>query len=126
MIVITRVAGTKGTAWIEGVGAEVRIADANGTRTVPVGADLPTYPPEPLPPGVLHSAYDYMIAHGLDLGPYTCLARVFRDLILGEPIADDPRPATFADGVAGMEVLDAVRLSARTGGAWVPINPRVD
>ena len=105
---------------------ESSVADASGTRTVPVGADLPTDPPEPLPPGVLHSAYDYMIAHGLDLGPYTCLAGAFRDLILGKAIPDDPRPATFADGVKGMEVLDAVRLSARTGGSWVTINPRVD
>jgi len=85
MIVITRVAGTRGTAWIEGIGATVMLADRAGTRVVPVGPDLPTEPPEPLPPGVLHTAYDRMIAHGLDLGPYTCLAAAFRDLVLGRP-----------------------------------------
>ena len=36
--------------------------------------------------------------------------------ILGEPIgADEPRPATFEDGVAGQAVLDATRLSAAEG-----------
>ena len=123
-VVITRIAGTQGTAWIEGVGAKVKVADRAGTRTVAVGADLPTDPPEALPPDVLHSAYDRMIAHGLDLGPYTCLARAFRDLILGHAIPDDPRPATFADGVAGMAVLDAVRESARTHD-WVAVDPHV-
>jgi predicted dehydrogenase len=125
-VVITRIAGTHGTAWIEGVGAKVKVADREGTRTVAVGADLPTDPPEPLPSGVLHSAYDRMIAHGLDLGPYTCLARAFRDLILGRAIPDDPRPATFADGVAGMVVLDAVRASARRQGAWIETDPHAD
>jgi len=62
-----------------------------------------------------------MIAHGLDLGPYTRLAATFRDLVLGRPIPDDPRPATFADGVAGMAVLDAVRASSRDGGAWTAV-----
>ena len=126
MVVITRVVGSHGTAWIEGIGATVKIADRDGTRTVPVGADLPLGGPEPLPAGVLHTAYDHMIAHGLDLGPYTCLAAAFRDLIRGRdngaPVtADDPRPATFADGVAGMEVLDAVRRSAHEHGAWIDV-----
>jgi predicted dehydrogenase len=125
-IVITRVAGTFGTAWIEGIGAAVNIADRNGTRRIDVGPDLPTGRPEPLPPGVLHTAYDRMIAHGLDLGPYTCLAAAFRDRILAarghdRELVDDPRPATFEDGVAGMAVLDAARASARQRGAWVGI-----
>jgi predicted dehydrogenase len=126
-IVITRVAGTAGTAWIEGIGSTVKVADRDGTRTIPVGSDLPTGRPEPLPPGVLHTAYDRMIAHGLDLGPYTCLASAFRDRILatreqGPPVVDDPVPATFEDGVAGMAVLDAARHSAAMNGAWVGID----
>ncbi len=128
LIVITRVAGTTGTAWIEGIGATVKVADSNGTGDVPVGDDLPTGRPEPLPAGVLHTAYDRMIAHGLDLGPYTCLAAAFRDRILAREdpsieISDDPQPATFEDGVAGMLVLDAARYSASQNGAWVTVEP---
>ena len=130
-VVVTRVAGTAGTVWIDGVGSTVKVADDAGERVIPVEPDLPTGRPEPLPDGVLHTAYDRMIAHGLDLGPYTCLAAAFRDRILakvgtGRPITDDPRPATFEDGVAGMAVLDAVRYSAHEGGAWVEIDPRAD
>jgi predicted dehydrogenase len=78
-----------------------------------VGDDLPPASrPEPLPAGVLHTTYDHMIAHGFDLVPYTRLAEVFRDRILGRPAAADPPPATFYDGVAGMAVLDAIRTAA--------------
>ena len=90
---------------------------------MPVGDDLPRFGdtgPEPLPPGALHSAYDHMIAHGLDLPPYTRLCETFRDLINGSPIAAQPKPATFADGVAQMEVLDAIRQSAATR-EWVRV-----
>jgi len=125
-LVITRVAGTTGTVWIEGIGATVNVADRDGTRVIPVAPDLPTGRPEPLPPDVLHTAYDRMIAHGLDLGPYTCLAAAFRDRILatrdhGPVLVDDPKPATFEDGVADMAVLDAARHSAAANGAWVGI-----
>jgi predicted dehydrogenase len=61
-----------------------------------------------------------MIAHGLDLGPYIRLAETFRDRILGCPVDAYPRAATFADGVAGMVVLAAVRRSAAEG-TWVPV-----
>lgn len=61
-----------------------------------------------------------MIAHGLDLGPYIRLAETFRHRILGRPVDAYPRAATFADGVAGMVVLDAVRRSAAEG-TWVPV-----
>ena len=44
--------------------------------------------------------------------------------MLGRAISDDPRPATFADGVAGMAVIDAVRGSARDGGAWTAVGER--
>ena len=39
---------------------------------------------------------------------------------LGRPVPDDPRPATFADGVADMSVLDAIRRSAAKR-EWVPL-----
>jgi predicted dehydrogenase len=113
MLVDTRVAGTGGTAWIDGLGDAVWVSDRGGTRQLPVDADLPpSGRPEPLPAGVLHTTYDHMIAHGLDLVPYTRLAEVFRDRILGRDTPSSPPPATFHDGVAGMAVLDAIRTSA--------------
>jgi len=122
-LIETRVVGSKGTAWIEDVGEKVFVADAAGTRQIPVGDDLPRLAdgaPEALPAGALHTAYDEMIAHGLDLPPYTRLCETFRDLIESKPIPAQPQPATFADGVAQMEVLDAIRKSAATK-EWVEI-----
>ena len=76
MLVETRVAGSQGTAWIDGLGDAVWVSDAGGRRRVAVDDDLPaSRPPEPLPNGVLHSTYDHMIAHGLDLVPYTLSRR---------------------------------------------------
>ena len=77
-IVITRVVGSKGTAWIEGVGATVKVADRDGTRTLPVPDDLPTGGGPPLPDGLVTTAYERMIAHGMDFGPYSRLAEGFR------------------------------------------------
>ena len=113
MLIETRVAGNLGTAWIEGVGARVQLADVSGTHVVPVGDDLPTGRMEPLPEGTIRSAYEQMTAHGLDLVPYTRLAEIFAGLIAGRTTSDDPRAGTFEDGVAAMEVLDAIRLSSR-------------
>ena len=45
----------------------------------------------------------------------------FADLIEGKPVPADPPPATFADGVAVMRVLDAIRRSARDH-EWVEID----
>jgi predicted dehydrogenase len=112
-IVLTRIVGSTGTAWIDGLGAHVWVANGDGQRQLPVPEDLRGNEPSPaLPPGVLHTTYDRMIAHGLDLAPYTRLAAAFRDRILGRLAAGPAQPATFADGVADMAVLDAIRRSA--------------
>jgi predicted dehydrogenase len=113
MLFATRVAGTAGTAWSEG--DRVRIADADGTRDVPCPAELAVLAPDPPPADLMVSAYDLLHSTGIDLGPYTRLAQRFRDLILGHDVPDDPAPATFVDGVASMQVLDAIRLSAAEG-----------
>jgi predicted dehydrogenase len=111
-LIETRVAGTRGTAWIESVGDAVRVADALGTRQLPVPDDLRTAPPTAPPAELLTTTYERMIGHGLDLGPFTRLAEHFRARIEGTEPPPGPRPATFADGVADMEVLDAMRRSA--------------
>ncbi len=119
-IVITRVVGSEGSAWIEGVGATVTVATARGTRALPVPDDLPSGGGPPLPDGVVSTAYERMISHGMDFGPYTRLASVLRDRIEGNPVPPEPRAATFADGVADIAVVDAARRSA-AGGGWVQV-----
>jgi len=114
----TRVVGSHGTVWAEF--DTVRVADASGTHDVPAPADLPLSPPDPPPADLLSTAYDGLHSFGIDMAPYTRLATTFRALIEGRPVPDDPPPATFADGVANMEVLDAIRRSARDG-AWTEI-----
>jgi predicted dehydrogenase len=107
---ITRVSGQKGTVWLQG--QDVCVADARGTRTLEVPDDLKTLPPEPAPAELMVTTYDHLHAAGFDLGPYTRLFEVMRDRILGLETADDPAPGTFADGVAGQAVLDAIRQSS--------------
>ena len=89
-------------------------------REIPAPADLPPAPPEPPASDLLATAYDGLHAFGIDVPPYTRLCTTFLDLIEGRPVPDDPRPATFADGLAAMRVLDAIRRSAREH-AWVEI-----
>jgi predicted dehydrogenase len=120
-IIVTRIAGTDGTAWIEGVGSTVRVADRDGIRTVPIEGDLPTGAADPLPDGALENAYQTMTAHGLDFAPYRRLTELFAARIRGSDIPPDPMPATFVDGVAAMSVLDAIRVSAAER-RWVAVS----
>jgi predicted dehydrogenase len=117
---VTRIAGTGGTVWVDF--DTVSIADADGQRRVEVPDDLVLPPPDPPPADLLVTAYDQLHAFGIDLPPYTRLYQTFADLIAGRTVPDDPRPATFADGVADMQVLDAIRRSAASDQAWVPID----
>jgi len=111
-LIETRVVGTAGSAWIDGLGAVVSVADAHGTRPLPIPDDLRTPPGSAPPRALLTTTYEQMIGHGLDLGPYTRLAEHFRARITGTTPPPGPAPATFADGVADMAVLDAMRRSA--------------
>jgi predicted dehydrogenase len=115
ILIESRVIGSEGTAWIEGLGDVVRVADARGTRQEPVPDDLRTGAPSALPTGVLTTTYEQMIGHGLDLGAYTRLAEHFRARIEGTDAPPGPQPATFADGVADLAALDAMRESAASG-----------
>ena len=118
IFVTTRIAGTAGTAWVEG--DTVSVADAAGSRVVDPPVDLVLAPPDPPPADLLVTAYDWMHSTGIDLAPFTRMAEAFRDRILGESVPADPPVATFADGVANMAVLDAVRKSAASGD-WVAV-----
>jgi len=109
----TRVLGTAGTLWLEA--GSVWLADAEH----PQGRVLD-------PPGfLLLPEVDEQAVGPLaemtrsELPPYLMLARSFRRAIEGEVDGPGPRPATFADGLACMRVLEAVRRSAAEGGRWV-------
>ena len=110
---MTRIAGTEGTVWIES--GTVKVADRNGTRDLPVPSDL-ILPPPPPPSEDPRQRFS-----GLELGPYTRLCEALRAAMDGkESTAAVPVP-TFADGVACMEVLDAIRKSAANNGELVTL-----
>jgi predicted dehydrogenase len=117
-VFFTRIAGTDGTVWIDG--GTVWLADPSGSHPVEIPEDLRVGDPDPPPADLMVTAYDFLHATGVDFGPYTRLAEVFRDLVLGRPAPSGPPPATFADGVANMVVVDAIRRSAAER-AWVPV-----
>jgi predicted dehydrogenase len=119
MVMLARVAGSRGTVWTEG--DRVQVADRTGTRTIDIPDDLRIGAAEPPPADLLVTAYDLLHSTGIDVGPYTRLFETFRALIQGEPGRDEPRPATFADGVANMTVLDAIRRSAAER-TWITID----
>jgi predicted dehydrogenase len=106
---VARVAGAEGALWLEGGG--VWVADAKGTRRLPMPAELvlPTPTADDPPP--------HMIAL------YTRLCEHLRAVLDGRAGAAAMPTPTFADGVACMQVLDAVRASAANAGALVRIGP---
>ena len=59
----------------------------------------------------------------LELSPYTRMCETLRAAIDGHPAPSPVAAATFADGVAEMAVLDAIRTSAAAGGSLVPVQP---
>jgi predicted dehydrogenase len=104
---MTRVAGTKGSVWLEGDVAW--IADADGTRVLDVPDDL-ALPPAPAERDDTRHRFTH-----LELGPFTRLCEVLRAAIEGAAAPSPVAPATFAEGVANTRVLDAIRESAATG-----------
>jgi predicted dehydrogenase len=117
---LTRIAGTGGSLWVDG--PDVRVADGCGTRTLPVPDDLVLPPHEPPRWAANRTAYDRMVSSGREIGPATRMYEALRALIDGTPLPPlGPRPATFADGVANMAVIDAIRESAANDGRWVRV-----
>lgn len=113
MDAMTRVAGTRGTLWVQG--ADVWLADRDGKRQLPVTPDL-ELPPPPPPSDDPRQQFSHF-----ELGPYIRLAEALRAGVDGrEPASAVPLP-TFADGVAAMAVIDAVRASAARDGAVVTL-----
>jgi predicted dehydrogenase len=78
--------------------------------------------PEPPPADLLATAYDQLHAFGIDYGPYVRLCEHFLARIEGRTPPAGAEAATFADGVANMAVLDAIRASDAAGGRFVAVD----
>ncbi len=110
---LTAVAGTDGTLWIDDAGAW--IADRDGSRLLDVPDDL-----APVASTAESDDPRHRFTH-LEIGPYTRLCEVLMAAVTGAAYSEVVAVPTFADGLAEMQVLDAVRVSARAGGAVVTI-----
>jgi predicted dehydrogenase len=117
-VICSRFYGSKGSLWIEG--DRIKVADSSGVRILETPEDLENDPPEPPPAEFMVTMYDHLHAAGFDLSPYTKLFKTMAARIRDRDAPADPAPATFADGVAGQAVLDAVRRSSAER-RWVEI-----
>lgn len=108
----TRVAGTRGTVWLDG--GVAWHADEEGSRPLPVPDALRL--PEPPASEDPNERFTH-----LELGPYTRLCEALRAGIDGRSLDSGVPVPTFADGLECMRVLDAIRTSAHQGGIRVSL-----
>ncbi|HEX7857146.1 MAG TPA: Gfo/Idh/MocA family oxidoreductase [Sphingobium sp.] len=113
MSAMTRVAGTEGTLWVEN--GVVKLATKEGVRDLPVTDDL-ALPPPPDASDDPRKRFSQF-----ELGPYIRLCEVLRAGVDGRDFTPAVPAPTFRDGVAAMEVMDAVRRSAAEGGTLVTL-----
>lgn len=107
---LCRCAGSTGTVWIE-AGA-VFVADRTGTRQLPVPPELEL---PPLPPAAASDSSN-RLSH-FEIGPFTRLAESLRAAIVGGLSPSAVAPPTFHDGLACMQIMDAMHASAADAGA---------
>jgi predicted dehydrogenase len=106
---VMRIAGASGNLAVEQ--GQVSLTTKDGTMQLVVEA--------PTAGAVPSDNRRLQVTH---FGPAVSQAQVFRRLIEGGSVADEPLPpATFADGVAAMSFLDAARRSAAADGAPVAV-----
>jgi predicted dehydrogenase len=110
---VTRVAGSRGSAWIDGTDAWV--ADREGTRRLEIPPDLAPPPSPPVSDDPRHR-----FTH-LELGPFTRLCEVLRAGVESRPFEPAVPVATFTDGLASMRVLDAIRASSANHGETITL-----
>jgi predicted dehydrogenase len=119
MLFATRVVGSTGTAVAEA--DRVAVHDASGRHDIELPDDLRVEAPQPPPSDLLVTAYDLLHSFGIDYGPYVRLCEHFLARIEHRAGPAGSEPATFADGVATMEVIDAIRASDAASGAFVAV-----
>jgi predicted dehydrogenase len=108
------VTGTRGTIGIDD--GEAWIADADGTRSLPV-------PDGTAPVGTGRADDDDLARLGdYELRHYEKLAASFRAAVDGSTLDSPVALPTFADGLAGMRCIDAMRASAAAGGVLTSID----
>lgn len=105
-----RCAGTKGTVWSDA--GKVFVADKSGKRELPVPDDLQL----PSPPAAADPNSSNRLSH-FEMGPFTRLCETLHARITGDDFRPSVVPPTFADGLATMQVMDAMRASSAAGGA---------
>ena len=109
----TRLAGTRGTLWTEA--GVVKLATQEGVREV--------FAPPPSSPGIPVAKQDAAQRPAPpELESYTQLCIALRAAIEGrDAVSSSIALPTFADGVACMQVMDAIRASAAAGGELVRV-----
>ena len=113
------IAGSKGHIWFDNTGVRCATAEEEHDITVPAGLALAA--PPPLTEDPRNQRFDWQAMAYVEIAPYTELCKSMAAAIRGEKAPSPVQPATFADGVAHMQVLDAIRVSARNGGAVVRV-----
>ena len=112
---LSRISGTHGSLWSDG--ADAWISNAGGQHRLDVPGDV-----RPADPPAQNDDRRHRFTH-MELPAYTRLYEVVADMLASR----DPRwpvpVATADDGVAEMLVLDAIRESARAGGARTAVTP---
>jgi predicted dehydrogenase len=111
---MTVVAGTDGTLEVDGTG--VWCSDRSGRRLLEPPDDLALPPPPAVSDDPRHR-YTH-----LEVGPYTRLCEALRAGVEGNEFPSSVPVPTFADGLACMHVLDAIRASAGSGGSLVTVS----
>ena len=116
---VTQVTGSLGTVWTDSDG--LHVGDRSGSRLLPIPDDLILPPAPDLGADERQARPDWKIMAETEIAPYTQLCRALRARILGEEAVSPITIATFADGLANMRVMDAIRRSAAQGGRLVRI-----
>ncbi|MDE2436208.1 MAG: Gfo/Idh/MocA family oxidoreductase [Sphingomonadales bacterium] len=125
-VMSTKVAGTKGGAWIQSGAAfgdpeQVWLQDSAGVRQVAMPPELANPPATPFPiTELVQTEMDRWHTQGFDVAPYAKLFKQVRARILGQEPPLPDAAGDFHDACANQAILDAARQSAATR-QWVTV-----